>query len=406
MRPGFIYYSHDESEGCKVDLLTLRSHLDTSTSRSPRLLALPFSTMEQAQETLTLAYRVKLDVTRIKSDMLGILCAYFAREQHKAIDFLDGIVAQEGKLVLKGKSQAGEGEFKQRVRRRAFLDYKRAKKAARALKRQMKLPYLHAELCDAAEVQEPRKATHFDLWVHIEGLARDCQLYLPARKHKAINRALSHPGATLGKSAQVMRRKGKWYAIVYVRCLLPEVAEAKEWYGNDVGVRASVTRSDGHRGPDLRPILKAQKERQAERQRQGMPADFGRQTPQRQALAREARKLVLVALATGRGMALEDPERLPRWRQWAARYFAKRVALLASLAGVPVTFVAPPYTSLTCSRCGSAETFRYRSCFRCRRCRFTHNADYNAACNIRSRACHYGGSHPSPKAFSPAGAKS
>ena len=159
--------------------------------------------VERAQkETLILAYKVKLEVTRIKSDMLGMLCDYFAREQHKALDFLDGIVAQEGKLVLKGKSQAGAGEFKQRVRYRAANDYKRARKAARALKKQMKLPYLHAELCDAAEVQEPRRATHFDLWVHIEGLARDCQLYLPAKKHRALSRTLSYSGATLGKAAQ------------------------------------------------------------------------------------------------------------------------------------------------------------------------------------------------------------
>lgn len=355
--------------------------------------------VEQAQEILTLAYRVKLDVTRIKSDMLGMLCDYFAREQHAQLDFLDGIVAQEGRLVLKGKSQAGEGEFKQRVRRRAFLDYKRAKKAAKALKKQMKLPYLHAELCDAAEVQEPRRATHFDLWVHIEGLAQSCQLYLPAKKHRALNRALEYPGAKLSRAAQVMRRNGKWYAIVYVKCPLPEVAEANEWYGNDVGVRASVTRSDGYQGPDLRPILKAQKEKTAERQRQGMPHDFGRQTPQRQVLAKEARLLVSVALATGRGIALEDPKRLPRWKQWAARYFAKRIVLLASLAGVPVTFIAPPYTSRTCSKCGSVETFRYRSCFRCHRCGFTTNADFNASCNIRSRVCHYGGSHKSPESL-------
>ena len=386
---------------------SLRPYLDTTASRSACLLQVPFPPMEQAQETITLAYRVKLDVTRVKSDMLGMLCAYFAREQHKALDFLDGIVAQEGRLILKGKSQAGEGEFKQRVRYRAANDYKRARKAAKALKKQMKLPYLHAELCDAAEVQQPRKATAFDLWVHIEGLSRDCQLYLPARKHKSINRALEHPGAILGKSAQVMRRKGKWYAIIYVRCPLPEPREVNEWYGNDVGVRASVTRSDGYRGPDLRPILKAQKEKTAERQRQGMPADFGRQTPQRQALAREARKLVLVALATGRGIALEDPKRLLRWKQHAARYFAKRTALLASLIGVPVRLIAPPYTSLTCSKCWSVETFRCREMFRCHRCGFTHNADYNASCVIRHRACHYDGSQTSPKSLLPlAGAKS
>ena len=342
--------------------------------------------MEQA-ETLTLAYRLKLYPTRVKSDMLGMLCDYFAREQHKALDLLDGIVAQEGKLVLKGKSQAGEGEFKQRVQYRAVNDYKRARKAAKALKKQMKLPYLHAELCDAAEVQEPRKATGFDLWVHMEGLSRDCQLYLPAKKHKALNRALEHPGATLRKSAQVMRKKGTWYAIVYVKCPLPEQHEPKKWIGVDVGLRSAVARSDGYKGLDLRPVLARQKARQAARQHHTHPADFGRQTPQKQAIAIEAKKLVSVALASGCGIAIEDPKRLPRYKQWAGRYLAKRLAVLAPLEGVPRALIAPPYTSITCPVCGSVEKHqRHRELFRCWRCGYTANADFVGARNVRSRA--------------------
>jgi hypothetical protein len=337
--------------------------------------------------SVTLAYKVKLHPTRVKGDMLGLLCNLFRREQHEALDFLDGVVAQEGKLLLKGKSQAGQGEFAQRVQRRAFLDWQRARKAARATKQQMKLPYLKAEMCDAAEVQEPRKATGFDLWVHMEGLSKDCQLYLPAKNHKALNRALEQPGATLSKAAQVFRKNGKWYAWVYVKCPLQPVYEPKGWYGNDVGVRASVTRSDGYQGPDLRPTLERQRQRQGERQRQGYPADFGQQTPQRQALAYEARLLVSVALAAGRGIALEDPKRLPRWKQWAARYFAKRVVLLASLVGVPVRLVNPPYTSQTCPVCSSRDTFRGRTLSRCRQCGYTHNSDFWAARNIAHRAC-------------------
>lgn len=346
-------------------------------------------------EILTLAYRVKLDATRIKSDMLGMLCDYFAREQHEALDFLDGIVAQEGRLVLKGKSQVGEGEFKQRVRYRAFNDYKRARKAAKALKKQMKLPYLHAELCDAAEVQEPRNATHFPLWVHVEGLARDCQLYLPTRKHKALNRALEHPGATLGKAAQVMRRKGKWYAIVYVRCPLPETYGPHGSLGCDVGVRKSVTRSDGYQGPSIDRKI----EQRADRQHRGVRHKTSR-SYQRQQLDKEARRAVLVALSCGQSLSVEDPARLPKWRGWAARHFAKCVVLLASLYGVPIRYIAPPYTSLTCSRCGAVSKLNRRGTwFRCIKCGFTHNADVNAARNIAVWPVCTDTPHKSPKSL-------
>lgn len=386
--------------------------------------------MEQTKNTLTLAYRVKLYPSRVKADMLGMLCDMFQREHRTALDRIDGWVENEGRLILKGKSQAGEGEFKQRIRYRAATDYSRCKKAhatkaepiiaarktawryAEKLHRQkrkqstkqaeklsalleqasramprFKLPYLKAELCDAAEVQEPRKATSFDLWVHVEGLRRDCQLYIPARKHRALNRTLERPGARLGQSAQVMRKNGNWYAIVYVKCPLPEVQEPQKWIGVDVGLRTSVARSDGYRGPDLRPILDKQEARTAERQKQNHPADFGRQTPQKQAIAIEAKKLVSVALASRCGIAIEDPKRLPRYKQWAGRELAKRLAVLAPLDGVSVALIAPPFTSQTCPQCGSVEKYqRHRELFRCWQCGYTHNADFVGSRNIRRRA--------------------
>ena len=339
--------------------------------------------------SLMLAYRVKLYPSRVKSDLLTLLCDLFQREHHSALDLLDGIVAQEGKLVLKGKSQKGQGEFKQRVRYRAVNDYQRARKAAKALKKQMKLPYLHAELCDAFEVQQPKKAKEFDLWLHAEGMpnkTKDCQLLIPARKHKALNRALEHPGAMLAKSAQVMCYKDTWYAIVYVKCPLPEQKKPQKWLGVDVGLRTAVTRSDGYSGPDLRPVLAKQKARQAARQKNHHPADFGRQTPQKQTIAIEAKKLVLVAQASGAGIAIEDPKRLPRYEQWAGRYLAKRLDVLAPLVGVPLALIAPPYTSITCPACGSVEKRqRHKKLFRCWRCGYTHNADFVGSRNIRSR---------------------
>lgn len=332
-------------------------------------------------------YKIKLYPNLVKSDMLSMLCALFAREHAKALDFCAEIVAQERALVLKGKSQTGQGEFKQRVRRRAAIDYQRAKKAARALKRSHVLPYLTAELCDSCEVQEPRKAKSFDLWIHVEGLSRDCQLYIPARKHTALTRTLALPGAQLSKAAEVFRKNGKWYARVAVKYPIPEVQKTTDWLGGDVGLRSCITRSDRYQGRDLRPILQRQKERQAERQRQGHPHDFGCQTPQRQVLAYESRRMVTLAKKTGRGIALEDPKRLPRYKQWAGRYLANRVQLLAAQVGVPVALIAPPYTSITCPECGSVEKQqRHRELFRCWRCGYTANADFVGSRNIARRA--------------------
>ncbi len=85
----FLYYS--TYEDTSLDLQTMRAYLDSPYSQAPHLPqpALPFGLMEPAQEKITLAYRVKLNLTRIKSDMLGMLCDLFAREQYAQLDFLE-----------------------------------------------------------------------------------------------------------------------------------------------------------------------------------------------------------------------------------------------------------------------------------------------------------------------------
>ena len=328
---------------------------------------------------MTLSYKLKLYPSANKADTLALLTALFVRNHTDATHLL---VASEGRPC----SAKGFGEFKGRAYRRAFLDYRRGAKAARARKKAHKPGALKAELIDSAEIQQPRKATGFDLWVMIRGTKAKPSFYIPANRHHGINKTLALPGATLNECAEVFRKNGKWYARVSVTVPAVEPAQPKGFLGVDVGVRKSITRSDGYQGPDLRPILKKQRDRRAMQQKQGIDKR-SHGTCQKQVLAREAKSAVTVCQQTGQGIALEDPKRLPRWKQWAGRFFAERVLLLCQIAGVTATLIAPPYTSSTCSRCGSVEKKqRHKELFRCWQCGFTHNADFNAARNIADRA--------------------
>jgi transposase len=60
----------------------------------------------------------------------------------------------------------------------------------------------------------------------------------------------------------------------------------------------------------------------------------------------------------------------------------------AQLAGVPVAFVDPAYTSRTCSVCGHREKSNRKSQaeFQCKACGHEQHADVNAALNIRASA--------------------
>lgn len=330
-------------------------------------------------QAVILSYKLKLFPSRCKADTLALLAALFERS-HAACTLQ--LRQEEGKPP----STKGMGEFVGRAYRRAYIDYRRITKAGHTP------GFLKAELIDSADLQQPKQARGFDYWILLKG-TKD-KLYIPARGHRALNRALALPGAELNLgtkgSAYVMRKNGKWYAYVTVSVPLAEVQAPKGWLGCDVGARAAVVRSDGYKGPDLRPVIQRTKQRKADQQRNGI--DRQTITHQRQILSREARKAVSVASRSRRGLALEDPRRLPRWKQWAGRQFASRVQLLASVVGVPVALVPPPYTSLTCSSCGWAEKRqRHKETFRCWQCGYTHNADFNASRNISRRAhgyCH------------------
>ena len=387
---------------------------------------LSFCYIHTVASVINLSYKLKLYPSKNKADTLALLSALFRQSHTDATHLLE---QGEGRLP----STKSMGEFVGRAYRRAGIDYSRCLSAHRAQVKaatkkaytdcllllnggkkpkrvkaeqkalaqaagksaaeqwagKFKPPFLKAQLIDSAEIQQPRKATGFDCWIMVRGTTtargRNGGFYIPARKHRAINRTLALPGATLNESAEVFRSaQGGWYARVSVSVPLPEVKEPKGWLGCDVGARSAVVRSDGYKGPDLRPLFRRDDERKRNHAYQGLERKRSL-SPAGQVIAREARKIVSVALQSGRGVALEAPKRLLRWKKHAARLLGYRVLLLAAIYGLAVQEINPAYTSVTCSRCGLVNRhMRHKETFHCWRCGLTVNSDFNAAVNL----CH------------------
>jgi putative transposase len=79
-----------------------------------------------------------------------------------------------------------------------------------------------------------------------------------------------------------------------------------------------------------------------------------------------------------------ERRRINNWAFYQLRIF---VHYKAVIAGVPVLFVPPAYTSQICSRCGhihpvKGKSYRNGKKFKCGHCGFEHDADINAAKNI------------------------
>ena len=327
-------------------------------------------------QAVNLSYKLKLYPTQNKADTLALLVALFQRE-HAACT----MVMSQGEGHR--PSTKGMGEFIGRAYRRATIDYRRTTKAGH------KPGALKAELIDSAEVQQPRKAKGFDCWIMIRGTTtnrgRNGGFYIPAKKHRAINRTLALPGATLNESTEVFRKNSKWYARVSVSVPVATVQHPHGWLGCDVGVRHSVVRSDGYRGRTLKGVVFGP--RRTRKRFQPIPRKRYSRTFQRQVLTKEARRAVSVAQRSGRGISLENPQRLPKWGGWGARIFAHTVLLLSMIAGVPVRLCKPAYTSQTCPHCHSRDTFRVNEMFRCLDCRYTNHADFVGALNLSSGFC-------------------
>jgi IS605 OrfB family transposase len=215
------------------------------------------------------------------------------------------------------------------------------------------------------------------------------------------------------------QRTDTYFLAVTVDAPEPEPGEPQptQYLGVDLGVITLAATSDGEllnhsAGPKHAHIneVRARYSRlRAKLQKQGTKSAkrlLRKRSGKEKRFARDinhclSKAIVQTAQGTSRGIALEDLQGIrerakktvgKRQRRvlhsWAFFQLRAFIAYKAALAGVPVVYIDPAYTSQTCSRCGHCERAnrRTQARFLCVACGFSAHADLNAAVNIRSRA--------------------
>jgi putative transposase len=208
--------------------------------------------------------------------------------------------------------------------------------------------------------------------------------------------------------SDLVHRAGKWF--LYATCDIPEPARTDPgaFLGVDLGIANIATTDDGtrhsgnylnrqrHRARHLRAKLQAKNTKSAKRllkKRARKEARFAADVNHV-----IANRIVTEAERTGRGIALEDltgirarvrlrkPQRVTL-HSWAFAQLGRYIAYKAALAGIPVVYVDPAYTSQTCSSCRhvSKKNRQDQARFCCTSCGFAEHADVNAARNIAAR---------------------
>lgn len=208
--------------------------------------------------------------------------------------------------------------------------------------------------------------------------------------------------------SDLVYRDGKWFLYATCQIYEPEPAEPDGFLGIDLGITNIVTTSDGirHAGTHLNRVRRRNRALRRKLQAKGTKSAKRllrkRSRKETRFVAdtnhRIAKSIVTEAQRTCRGIALEDLQgirnrvRLRRPQRatlhsWAFAQLGRFTAYKALLAGVPVVYVDPAYTSQMCSSCGHVDkrNRQNQATFCCMSCGFAEHADVNAARNIAAR---------------------
>jgi len=208
--------------------------------------------------------------------------------------------------------------------------------------------------------------------------------------------------------SDLVHRDGNWFLIATCDVPEPETPEPGGFLGVDLGIVNIATTSDGQvmagrslnryrkRQQALRRKLQAKGTKSAKRLLKNRARREARFT--RDANHCIAKKIVTEAERTCRGIALEDltgirdrarlrkPQRVTLY-SWSFAQLGQFIAYKGALAGVPVVYVDPAYTSQGCAECGHIDKKNRvtQAMFTCRGCGVVAHADRNASRNIAAR---------------------
>ena len=283
-------------------------------------------------------------------------------------------------------STKGMGGLANRAAYKACDITRKQFRSAKVTGNKTNVPYAKNLGCYA--VLSKSRNSKFDYWISIINQWGGKRILLPAKSHKALNKALRQ-GWSFTSLCECKIINGNLYAVVFVKKDTPKIKKCKKVMGADVGIKHSVVTSDGYLGYGLSKIMKVQRNRHAERRRQRHKISNKTKTCIKQILDREAKLILRRSLKNLAYVAVESPKRLAnlssgKLQGWARSYFANRLIILGQESGVMVIEVSPYQTSITCPKCENVDKRNRatRDFFKCVSCNHSDHADRNAALNI------------------------
>ncbi len=292
-----------------------------------------------------------------------------------------------GRLFFNGNkhvSTNGMGRLANNAKYRARGIIKRQKESCKVTGNKANVPIIKTIGCPAI-VESSNNI--FDYWISIVNQWGGSRVKLPVNSNKIFNKALKNGWELTTSCEFYIDKQGRCFALVYVKKEVNRAMLKEKSIGFDVGYKYSVCRSDGYLGKRIDKIIKKNRLKNAERNRQ-KHYKKSKKTIIKQILDIEAKKAIVRCKSINANLILESPKRLAnlksgRLQGWARSYFANRCTILTKESEIFIWDVNPYNTSITCNRCGHIDR-QSRNGFRfvCTQCGKKTHADVNAAKNL------------------------
>lgn len=329
---------------------------------------------------VTRSYKLEIVANRDKTETAKYLINRF---NLYVVQFLSNLYYYNG-----SESTEGLGELANQAQHCAKGKVKAIKESIKATLNKVNLPMVtHEGVPVKVEVSH---ATTFDYVVKVPNhWIKNKKLDLMVKSHKKFNQALKEGWERTSFGELKEDKNGKIYLIVCVQKTVPRASIGLiDCIGIDVGINSCISRSDGYQGEEISSVLKEQKRKQAERQKQGFKSKINK-TSLKQILDKEAKNTVARCKDSKLSLAVESRKVLNNLRSgklqgWARNYFANRCEILCKENSVFLVEVNPAYTSVTCHCCGQ-RGLRDGKGFTCPSCKKTFDADLNASINIAKK---------------------
>lgn len=345
------------------------------------------------RRTATISLKFATKAKRQQIESLAI--AY----QHVVQKYID-IAWEESSVSLNKQSlaliqcPAISERYKSNALRQALQIVSYTKKSAIALKKLANKPNFNGTMILDAKFATIylNRTNHFDGWIKLSTLTKGHPEWLPFKRTKPLNKWLSKGFVPLN-ALRLRKYNNSWYADLVLEKEIATIKTEGQSIGIDAGTKKALSLSTGqHIGDNYRYYINKinRKHRDSKNYQQAL---IERDNYLRQELNKIDYNSIKVIYVedikyiqrnTKKEHRLNKTTRkiLSTWVQtktfrWLSHKCEENCVLLS--------FVPARYTSQACSKCGHIEkSNRNGELFRCKKCSFTTDADFNASLNILS----------------------